>query len=245
MEAAMEERVASECDVVIVTGDSIPAISYGPFKATALGLIVLDKSVGFGTWEAYGLGIQRVAGSVQWVIGDWLNFGESRYGEDYAQVLPETQRGYDSLSQCKWVAAAVDASTRVPELSWSHHREVASLSPDEQSHWLAIAIEFDYSVRQLADAIRGAGERNDPGPASDEDDGDVDPKEDWEWRALRAESHRGQCITVMQTAVQTLTAHPDDRDVVVNTAELLKGTVTAVTNGGQQFGGNVIDGALA
>ena len=140
----------------IVKYDEIRAISHGPFRATATGLIVTEDDVPYELWEAYGGAIRRVGEAVQWIIGDWLNYGERKYGEEYSQVLDE--RGHESLAQCKWVASAVDPSTRVLGLSWSHHREVAKLEPEEQEHWLSEAERQGYSVRGLREAMQDEGE---------------------------------------------------------------------------------------
>ena len=68
----------------------------------------------------------EVAQTVQWWIGDALNFGEQRYGEMYTQAIDETGLGYDAIRQMKWVASQYEMCTRVHNLSWTHHRAAAS-----------------------------------------------------------------------------------------------------------------------
>ena len=136
----------------VVTQNEIGAISHGPFRATTTGLVVTEDDVPYEVWEAYGSGIRRVEGAIQWLIGDWLNYGERKYGEMYTQGLEPSE--YDLLAKYKWVSGAVESCFRKQELSWSHHKEVAKLEPEEQAYWLDEAIKRGYTMRGLRDAIR-------------------------------------------------------------------------------------------
>lgn len=106
-------------------------------------------------WEEDGVVLGQMEKAVQWWIGDWLNFGEQAYGEKYSQALEETGLSYSALSHYAWVAARV--CTRVQTLSWSHHRAVAGLEPDEQREWLEKAGEQNWSKRDLEKQLRRRG----------------------------------------------------------------------------------------
>jgi hypothetical protein len=54
-----------------------------------------------------------------------LNFGEGKYGEMYSQALDATKLSYSHLHHAKAVAARFEIGRRRPNLSWSHHHEVA------------------------------------------------------------------------------------------------------------------------
>ena len=140
----------------IVKQEGIPAISHGPFQATAVGLVVTEENVPYELWQAYGSGLRQVEGAIQWIIGDWLNYGERKYGEMYSQAMDETDYEYGTLANDKYVAGKVQFSHRCEDLSWVHHREVAPLDPDEQEHWLNEAVEQGYTVKELRQAIRTA-----------------------------------------------------------------------------------------
>ncbi len=111
--------------------DIIPAISVGPFTATPTGLIIDEsQAIPYEAWYEYGKGLKRVHGAIQWVIGDWLRFGERKYGEMYAQALelwPEYS--YQSMADMVWVGDKFEFSERSENLGWSMHRIAASL-PD-------------------------------------------------------------------------------------------------------------------
>lgn len=137
-----------------MTTDIIRAISHGPFTATPTGLLVDDTAdIPYELWDAYGRGLQRVEAAVQWVIGDWLNFGSARYGEKYSQAIDSKQA--DTWRHYAWVANKVPRHVRVSTLSWSHHREVAHLPEDEQAAMLYLAQERELSVRQLGAFANG------------------------------------------------------------------------------------------
>lgn len=110
----------------------------------------------FEEWERVGNTLQTIQGSINWWIGDWLNEGEQRWGEMYAQAIETTGWDYSRLSQAKSVAARVQFSIRIENLTWTHHMRVADLEPDEQRYWLARAEAEHWNTRQLRDAIKHA-----------------------------------------------------------------------------------------
>ena len=146
--------------------DTIPALSIPPFEATPVGLIVHSDHVPYEVWEAYGAGLQRVEGALQFVIGDWLNYGPSHYGEKYAQALTIWgEDAYVRLRQYAWIANKMQLYTRVYNLSWTYYREVATLEDtEEQFYWLALAERGDkpedpdehWSVARLRQEIQKA-----------------------------------------------------------------------------------------
>ncbi len=61
------------------------------------------------------------------------------YGETYSQVLDATDYDYETLRDAAWVSRKVGLPCRKDSLSFSHHKEVATLEPADQDEWLAIA----------------------------------------------------------------------------------------------------------
>ena len=97
-----------------------------------------------------GQKLQSVSRSVMWWIGDWLRFGDGKWGETSAQAVSMTGRQEQTLLDAQWVASKfVDNSRRREELSWSHHREVASLPPAEADELLDLAEREGLSKREL------------------------------------------------------------------------------------------------
>lgn len=86
----------------------------------------LPDNLSFPDWQEVGYHLRQIDSGAQWWIGDWLNFGERRYGEKYSQELQDNfGLGYDSLSGLAKIAKRYGFGTRVPNVSWAHHRVVA------------------------------------------------------------------------------------------------------------------------
>lgn len=112
----------------------------------------------FAQWEADGVVIQQAARASYWWIGDWLRYGENRFGETSAQAVDLTGLELSTVTAARWVSERVAPSRRLPSLSWSHHREVAALEPDEQTRWLVKAEEEGWNRQQLREAVHGKPE---------------------------------------------------------------------------------------
>jgi hypothetical protein len=123
------------------------------FRFTPTGLIV-EGEPSFELWQAVGVKLQAMKNAIQWWIGDWLNYGERRWGEMYAQAVEQTSYTEGSLANMKWVADSVQPSSRNENLSYSHHVAVAPLPPVAQEQWLAEAEIQGLTTRQLQRAIR-------------------------------------------------------------------------------------------
>lgn len=131
-------------DVLVAAGGEVTPTAWAP-----------ARDLTYQEWEAAGRTLQQIGRAWQWWVGDWLTYGEARYGEKYAQAVDVTGLGYQALADAAWVAAAVQPSLRNENLSWSHHRAVAGLDEDEQRDWLAWAERKTASVQRLRREVRG------------------------------------------------------------------------------------------
>jgi len=114
----------------------------------------IDESVTFEEWEELGKALQKAGGAIQFWIGDWIRFGENHWGEKYAQAIELTGLEYGTLSTDKYVADKVDLSLRNENLTFQHHKEVASLESDQQKILLDMAEKEKLTTRQLRDEVR-------------------------------------------------------------------------------------------
>jgi hypothetical protein len=90
------------------------------------------SDISFNEWTKIGHSLRLMEGSVQFWIGDWLNYGENTY-DQWTQEFDETnQVDYGYLRNMKWIAKRVPLSRRRDNLSWSHHQEVADLEAEDQ-----------------------------------------------------------------------------------------------------------------
>lgn len=113
-----------------------------------------NQELTFTEWEQTGKELAQLTRSVQWWIGDWLNYGAHRYGEKYSQALEITGYDYGTLRNMAHVAASVNVSLRDDTLTWTHHKEVAVLPPEKQAKLLARASEENWSTRTLHRAVQ-------------------------------------------------------------------------------------------
>jgi len=128
-------------------------LSLGKFYFDKTGLTVTGDPT-FEEWENCGKFLKQAEKSVQFWIGDWLNYGEKHYGETYTQALDETDYEEKTLRNAKYVSSKIDLSRRRDNLSFSHHAEVAALPPDEQEYWLEKAEAEGLSRTDLRQAIK-------------------------------------------------------------------------------------------
>lgn len=107
-------------------------------------------------WVRAGTRLGAIGRAANWWIGDWLRFGNEKFGERYARAARVT--GYDpqTLMNMVYVATRYHVSQRRENLAWSHHAEVAALDSDERERWLEWAEAERLSVRCLREEIRRA-----------------------------------------------------------------------------------------
>ena len=107
-------------------------------------------------WESAGRKLGAIGRGTQWWIGDWIRYGNARWGEKYTKAAEIT--GYDvgSLRNMAWVSSQFDVSLRSDELSWSHHAILAPLEETQKHEWLHRAREERLSVGKLRSELRSA-----------------------------------------------------------------------------------------
>lgn len=120
---------------------------------------VVNGSLELAEWVTAGRTLGALGRCSQWWLGDWIRYGNAKFGERYARAATIT--GYDpqTLMNMVYVASKFEISRRRENLSWSHHESVASLDGGEQEFWLEHAIEHRLSVADLRVELRAARKR--------------------------------------------------------------------------------------
>ena len=72
----------------------------------------------------------------------------------YDDIAEETGMDKKTLWEYKNVSQSIKPSARAEQLSYTHHREVASLPPEKQELFLNMAVENKLSVRDLRNEIK-------------------------------------------------------------------------------------------
>jgi len=133
-----------------------------PLKNAKLTEVSLEITPGieFEKWEQIGLALKRIRKANMWWLGDWLNYGERKYGEMYTQALEITDYDYNTLAHLKQTADKVEISRRRPNLSFSHHMEVKGMEPKDQEKWLGKAEEGGWDRAEMRKNIKKIKQKN-------------------------------------------------------------------------------------
>lgn len=107
----------------------------------------------FEQWLEVGQFIRKAKGAVHFWIGDWIRYGEGKWGERYKQAIEETGFDYGTLRNDKWVASQIPAERRKSELSFDHHYAVANLDEEEQTELLDKAAEEKIPTKQFRKVV--------------------------------------------------------------------------------------------
>jgi hypothetical protein len=115
---------------------------------------VPDAPLSLAEWSEHGRRLGMISRAVGWWIGDWLRYGNERWGERYARAVRLT--GYDAqtLMNMAYVASRYPISERREQLSWTHHVEVAACELSERAALLDHAEAERLSARCLREELR-------------------------------------------------------------------------------------------
>lgn len=105
-------------------------------------------------WMRHGRSLGAVARASGWWIGDWVRFGNARYGEKYEAAARISGYDVQSLMNMAYVASRFEVSRRRENLSFTHHAEVAALTREAQERWLDVAELDGLSSRRLRQGVQ-------------------------------------------------------------------------------------------
>lgn len=130
------------------------SLVYSGWRLTQTGLLV-DGGVDDQSWQALGAILLRLEGALQWLIGDWMAYGEHQWGVTYAAAASQFGYAVETLHDYAYVCRAVQFSVRTENLSFGHHKLVAALDEELQREWLNAAAENDWSISRMRSEMRG------------------------------------------------------------------------------------------
>lgn len=132
------------------------------FGINGLDLHALAGDLNMIQFIAIGKWVQISAAASPWWEGDWGNYGELKFSDDYYQAIEIEWSDSTEHARRRVTAASFDYHERRPELSFAHHQVVVSKIRKgvdikaERQAWLTKAIEEKLTAPQLAKAIREA-----------------------------------------------------------------------------------------
>jgi len=115
--------------------------------------LTFKRDVSKEEWMDVFKALKQVEGCVQFWIGDCLAYRQQKWGM-YDDIAEETGMDKSTLATYKSISQNVKPLLRNKELSFNHHKEVASLPPEKQELFLNKAVEDKLSVRDLRNEIK-------------------------------------------------------------------------------------------
>lgn len=115
--------------------------------------LTFKRDVSKDEWMSVFQALKQVEGCIQFWIGDCLAYRQQKWGM-YDDVAEETGYEKETLKKYKKISERVETSLRRPELSFSHHEQVAFIPPEKQELFLNKAVEENLSVRDLKREIQ-------------------------------------------------------------------------------------------
>ena len=93
---------------------------------------------------------------VQFAIGDFLQACTELFGEK-AYQLPIFNYSISRLKTMKQIAERITPNKRREDMDFGYHEEVAYIPAELQEEWLGKAKKYNWSTRDLREALIGAG----------------------------------------------------------------------------------------
>lgn len=151
LDAALYRKVAEAESALSTAGNQVRV---GGFVFSAKGLEI-DTPPTQEEWQQAGEILFKLEGSIQWLIGDWLVYGESVQWGDVPAIAAALGREPKTLYEYTYISRSVQFSIRMENLTWTHHQQVAALSPEQQTQALAYAAENKLSVAEFRKWLKG------------------------------------------------------------------------------------------
>lgn len=129
------------------------SIQAGHFTLTKTGLLISEGATK-EEWGELGRMLKGLNQSLQWIIGDWVNYGEKQWRETYEHIADETGLDVKTIYDYAYVARSVHFSVRTETLSFGHHKLIAGFDRKMQRQWLDYAVDKKLSVSAMRQQIR-------------------------------------------------------------------------------------------
>lgn len=114
----------------------------------------ITSDVTYEEWSAYGKKLSKRYSTLQWLIGDWINWGEQKWGEKYAQALDDLSFSYGTLRNYASICARISPENRNPKLRFHQIKHVASLEPREQRKIVDFATSHEMTGDDILEAVQ-------------------------------------------------------------------------------------------
>ena len=135
--------------------------------------LVLPADLTFEEWRGVVEHVEMVVEASPWWLCDAMAWGEAHFPTQYTQALPTAEEdptgaSQSRLKQAAWMAQKYPRNQRVAGLSYTHHRVVAELEPEDRTALLREAVAAKLSTRDLVARVKEKQEQQRAIPASAE-----------------------------------------------------------------------------
>jgi hypothetical protein len=149
MSAAKKLTIFPHSPPAVVAGPLPLAITSPKFAITPTGLEIRGE-LSLEEWTSLGEKLGDVERCLGFIIGDWINYAESKWGDKYNDAIAATGLEYALLRKYAYVARRVPPANRLENMPFSHHETVAKEKDlQKQREWLLLAEKHDLGVRRL------------------------------------------------------------------------------------------------
>ncbi len=111
------------------------------------------REVSKDEWQKVFDTCNHIEGCIQFWIGDLLKYREQKWGM-YDDVADKIGIDKGTLRKYKETADSIESGIRIPDLSFTHHRQVSSFEPEKQKEFLNMASEKKWSVSEMREAVK-------------------------------------------------------------------------------------------
>lgn len=137
-------------------GDEVAVVESDLAEGTVWSETGLDlpEDLNFEQWCEVMANTLRINRTSLWWVGDAFVYGETRFGDDAYQAVED---GYasETVRQAERISKEFPPRNRLPQLSWSHHREVLVVKDEGQRReLLEEARDAQLSRRELHEAAQ-------------------------------------------------------------------------------------------
>lgn len=133
--------------------------------------LLLPPDLTFDEWAGALHHADLLVEAGPWFLVDLMAYGEQHFGEKHSEALPTLEEDPTGASQSRmkqagWMAQKYPRTARVPGLSYTHHRVVAELEPEDRSALLQEAVAAKLSTRDLVARVKEKQEQQRAIPAA-------------------------------------------------------------------------------
>jgi N6-adenosine-specific RNA methylase IME4/ADP-ribose pyrophosphatase YjhB (NUDIX family) len=139
----MSERIIKKQEIIKI-----------PYCQITENSLCIQENIGKEQWDQIGIILKTMEKSIQFWIGDWIRFGEKKWGKMYKEAEEITGLENNTLRHIKSVSDNIDSCRRRHNLSYSHHAEIVGLNEEQQEKLLDKAESENLSVRDIRQEVK-------------------------------------------------------------------------------------------